>query len=168
MQFTPLQLLDRGEPLAVTFFDMLTYHGHAAPGGVAHATAVLQRTLPLLSRQPIERREIRIETSFGGPGARDAFEMATRAVTEGRYAVDPSMAKPERGKVLQGYVFRVSHRDASVTVQLRDGGFVVEEYITLSAKQGKSAEDEFRLRQLKLEMTTRIITRAPEEVYEMI
>ena len=161
-------MLDQGEPISFTFHDLLLYHGHQAPGGVAHGCAVLHRTLPLLSPQPVDRRELRIETSFGGPGARDAFEMVTRAVTGGRYTVDPSMAKPERGFVLQRYVFRVSYRDASVTVQLRDGGFVVEEYLRLSAKSDKTDADELHLRRLKLEMANRIITRTPEEVYEVV
>jgi hypothetical protein len=34
------------------------------------------------------RREIGFETAFGGPGARDAFEMITRAVTGDRFPID--------------------------------------------------------------------------------
>ena len=36
-----------------------------------------------------------MHTAFGGPGARDAFALVTRAVTEGRYDVDASLARPK-------------------------------------------------------------------------
>lgn len=168
MRYSPLLFLENSEPLAISFDAMLAYHGHQAPGGVAHATAFLSRALPLLSVSPPERREISIATAFGGPGVRDAVEMATRAVTGGRFTVDPGLAKPERGIVLANYVFVVSYRETSVTLQLRDNGFVVEEFITLSRKEGKTADELLRVRQLKLEMTERIITRQPHEVYELV
>ena len=40
--------------------------------------------LPLLGDPP-ERREVEVATAFGGPGARDGFELVLRAVTEGRW-----------------------------------------------------------------------------------
>ena len=82
-----LSLVDQGRPVAFSFEDMIGYHGPGSPGGVAHAFKVLERALPLLAPDgPAERREITVRTAFGGPGARDAFELVTRAVTEGRYA----------------------------------------------------------------------------------
>jgi hypothetical protein len=42
----------------------------------------MERGLPLLAPDGlVERREVSIETSFGGPGARDAFEMVLRTAT---------------------------------------------------------------------------------------
>ena len=77
-----LNLLDAGAPASFTFEDMLRYHGPGSPGGVAHAYKVLERALPLLAPDgPPERREIVVRTAFGGPGARDGFELVTRAVT---------------------------------------------------------------------------------------
>ena len=52
---------------------MLRYHGGHSPGGAAIAYKVLERALPELGA--CERREIVVETAFGGPGARDAFEL---------------------------------------------------------------------------------------------
>ena len=81
--------MDAGRRLAFSFDDMLRYHGGGSPGGVAHAFKVLERALPLLDPDgPCERREIVVETAFGGPGARDAFELVTRAVTGDRYRID--------------------------------------------------------------------------------
>lgn len=80
-----IQVVDRGRPIGFSFDDMLRYHGGGSPGGVAHAFKVLERALPLLSPDGLsERREIVVETAFGGPGARDAFELVTRAVTGDR------------------------------------------------------------------------------------
>lgn len=77
-----LEVIDRGRSLRFSFEDVLKYHGPGSPGGAAHAFKVLERALPLLDPdRPCERREIVIDTAFGGPGARDAFELVTRAVT---------------------------------------------------------------------------------------
>jgi hypothetical protein len=90
-----VELVDRGRPLAFSFEDMLRYHGGGSPGGVAHAFKVLERALPLLDPDgPCERREIVVETAFGGPGARDAFELVTRALTGDRYRIDDSLPCP--------------------------------------------------------------------------
>ena len=98
-QVARLNLLDAGAAASFGFEDMLRYHGPGSPGGVAHAYKVLERALPLLAPDgPPERREIVVRTAFGGPGARDGFELVTRAVTEGRYTLDPSLALLERGR----------------------------------------------------------------------
>src|SRR3954468_15467540 len=67
-----LVVVDRGRPLAFSFADILRYHGGGSPGGAAIGFKVLERALPLLGHdERRERREIAIETAFGGPGARD-------------------------------------------------------------------------------------------------
>src|ERR1700749_4300005 len=99
--------VDRGRRIAVSFDDVLDYPGPGLPGGAAKAFKVLERALPLLDPDgPCERREIVVETAFGGPGARDAFELVTRAVTEDRYRVVPALARPEHGRALERFVFR--------------------------------------------------------------
>jgi hypothetical protein len=56
-------------------------HGRSAIGGVAHGFKVMERALPLLVGGGLpERAGIVIDSAFGGAGARDAFEMVTRAV----------------------------------------------------------------------------------------
>src|SRR5215207_854272 len=77
-----IEVADRGERLTFTFADLMRYHGPASPGGVAIAFKLLELVLPLLDPDgPCERREIAIATAFGGPGARDGFELVTRAVS---------------------------------------------------------------------------------------
>jgi hypothetical protein len=161
-----IEVVERGRVIAFSFDDMLRYHGGGSPGGVAHAFKVLERALPLLDPDgPCERREIAVETAFGGPGARDAFELVTRAVTGDRLRIDESLARPERGRTLERFVFRLRYRDRSVTLALREG-FVTEEFIDLARTQGRSAEQERRLDTLKLEMADRVMARPAAEVYD--
>ena len=159
-----IELADGGTVVAYAYEDLMRYHGPGSPAGVAIAFRVLERALPLLSpRAPCERRALRITTAFGGPGARDAFEMATRAVSEGRYEVDAALRRPERGRALERFVFRLAHADAEVTTVLREG-FVTDEFARLAFARGRSSREEARLTVLKAELATRVLAPPVEEV----
>jgi hypothetical protein len=162
-----LEVADRGRRLAFSFDDLLKYHGGGSPGGVAHAFKVLERALPLLEAGggPCERREIIVETAFGGPGARDAFEMATRAVTEGRYLLEPALARPERGRAMERFVFRLTYRKRTVALVVREG-LVTDEFIDLARAEDRGAEQERRLDALKQEMADRVMGQPAEAVYD--
>ena len=165
-QVARLNLVDAGVPASFTFEDMLRYHGPGSPGGVAHAFKVLERALPLLAPgAPPERRELVVRTAFGGPGARDAFELVTRAVTEGRYTVDPALARPERGRTLERFVFHLAYRDRSVTLIAREGT-VPDELIELVRAADRSAGQEARLVAVKQEMADRVMASAAADVYD--
>ena len=105
-----------------------------------------------------------METAFGGPGARDGFELVTRAVTGDRYRVDAALARPEARP--DAGALRVPARlpRAGVTLELREG-FVTEEFIDLARTEGRSAEQERRLDTLKQEMAERVLARPADEVY---
>ena len=158
-----LEVTERGERLAFSFEDVLRYHGGHSPGGAAIAYKVLERALPELD--PCERREIAIETAFGGPGARDAFELVTRAVTGGRYRVDAALARPERGRVLERFVFRLSCPGRGVELLLREG-FVDEEFVDLARAERDEAQ-EARLTVLKRALAERVMAPPAAEVLEL-
>jgi hypothetical protein len=161
-----LTLADAGAPASFTFEDMLRYHGPGSPGGVAHAFKVLERALPLLAPDgPAERREIVVRTAFGGPGARDGFELVTRAVTEGRYTVDPALARPERGRTLERFAFHLAYRERAVTLIAREGS-VPDELIALVRTEDPTAEQIERLAEVKREMAERVIASAASDVYD--
>lgn len=163
-----IDVLDRGRLLAFSFDDMLKYHGPGSPGGVAQAFKILERGLALLDPDgPPERREITVRTAFGGPGARDAFELVTRAVTGERYVVDRALARPERGRTMERFVFELAYRDRSTTLIVRDG-IVPDEFIELARTDERSAEQDARLDQLKLEMVERVMSSAADEVYDAV
>lgn len=166
MSETKIEVLEDGKPLSYSYADVMHYHGYGFPGGVAHAFKVMERAFPLLSPEgPPERREISIRTAFRGPGGRDAFEMVTRSLTEGRYSVETALERPERGEILARYVFELRYRERTVTLQLREG-HVREEFITLSRKTGRTPAEEERLAWLKQEMADRLLALPPEAVYE--
>lgn len=100
MTTSTIEVVESGTSLRFSYDDLIRYHGPGNPGGVAHGCKVLERALPILSpADPAERREVDIATAFGGPGARDAFELVTRAVTDDRYTVDPGLERPDRAEV---------------------------------------------------------------------
>lgn len=161
-----LRVREGGGPIDFTVAEIMKYHGHFAPAGVAHAVLVMARAFPLLAGdEPVERREIEIVTAFAGPGARDAFEMVTRAVTGDRYTVDPTLAQPERGPTVANFVFQFGYRGRAVRLRLRPG-HVSEEFIGLAGRSDLSAAEEDRLRWLKLEMTDRLLGLAAADVYD--
>jgi hypothetical protein len=157
-------LTERGEPIAFSFDDVLRYHGGHSPGGAAIAYKVLERALPELG--PCERREISIETAFGGPGARDAFELVTRAVTGDRFVVDQGLARPELGFASERFVFELTYRDRTATLVVREG-IVHDEFIRLARTEGKTDEQKARFAQLKLEMVERLMPMPADEVYDV-
>ncbi|MDT4900944.1 MAG: hypothetical protein QOJ78_1874 [Pseudonocardiales bacterium] len=163
-----LRVYDDTQPIDFTYQAILDYHGRSAPGGVAHAVKVMQRAFPLLDPDDaVERREVAITTAFAGPGARDAFEAVTRAVTEGRYTVDAALQAPQRGPTMANFVFQLSYRGRVVRLQLRPG-HVTEEFIELARTAEPTEVQSERLRYLKLEMSERLLPLDPSDVYEVI
>lgn len=162
-----IEVVDRGRRITFAFEDLLKYHRFGSPGGVAHAFKVLERALPALDPHgPCERREIVVETAFAGPGARDAFELVTRAVTGDRFRINAALARPERGRALERFVFALSYRARHATLALREG-FVTDEFIDLARTEVRNADQERRLDALKQEMADRVMARPAGEVYEL-
>ena len=159
---------ERGQLLEFSYTDMLCYAGPSSPAGVASAFKVMQRAFGALSpNQPPQRRSVVIRTPFQGPGARDGFEAVTRAVTDGRYIVDSALARPDRGRLLQSFVFQISIAGRTATLLLRPG-FVTAEFIGLAGKAERDHPEEAHLDQLKAELAQRILVATAEDVYELI
>lgn len=160
-----LTVAENGKLLRYSLADLMLFHGFGFPGGVAHGFKVMQRALPLLSPDaPPERREISIRTAFTGPGARDAFEMVTRGLTENRYVVDDALAQPERGETLMRYVFVLTYRDKTISLHIADG-IVRAEFIALGKKPNRSEAEEARLTVLKQDMADRVLALPAQHVY---
>jgi hypothetical protein len=158
---------ERGQLLEFSYTDMLCYAGPYSPAGVANAFKVMQRAFAALSpNQPPQRRSIVIRTAFQGPGARDGFEAVTRAVTDGRYTVDPALARPDRGRLLQSFVFQVAIAGRTATLLLRKG-FVTAEFIDLAGKSERDQAEEAHLDQLKAQLAQRLLAAPAEDVYDV-
>jgi hypothetical protein len=157
-----------GHLLEFSYTDLLCYAGPSAPAGVANAFKVMQRAFAALSpNQPPQRRSVVIRTAFQGPGARDGFEAVTRAVTDGRYAVDLALRRPDRGRLLQSFVFQLAIRGRTATLLLRPG-FVTAEFIDLAGKPDRSHAEEAHLDQLKAELAQRVLAAPAEDVYDVV
>jgi hypothetical protein len=160
-----ITVLDNGHPISFTFDSINAYHGGGFPGGVAHGLKAMQAAFPLLSDTPLERREVTILTAFSGPGGRDALEMVTRALTEGRLVVDKSIGGTHVINDPPGpYVFRFSYRGRTVEAVIKPG-HVREEFVMLGAKADKTPEEIARHEELKAEMANRLLPLAGGEVY---
>lgn len=160
-----LAVVDRGVRLTFSFADLMRYHGPGSPGGVAHAYKVLEQALPLLAPDGVpERREVVVRTAFGGPGARDAFELVLRAVTGDRDTVDPALARPDRGRAAERFVFALTCREREATLAVRDG-FVTDEFVDLARAEHRTPEQEARLTALKGEMAERVMAAPADAVY---
>ena len=158
---------ERGRIIEFSFDDLMRYHGPGSPAGVANAFKVLQRAFAVLSPDaPPQRRSIVVRTAFRGPGARDGIEAVTRAVTDGRYTVDPALARPDLGRLRESFVFEVGvGREVGDTL-LRDG-FVTEEFIDLAQKDSRTDDEESRLDELKAQLAQRVMAADAADVYEV-
>jgi hypothetical protein len=156
-----------GRTIAFTFEDMMRFHGPGSPGGVANAFKVMQRAFAALSPDaPPPRRSVLIRTAFRGPGARDGFEAVTRAVSDDRYTVDRSLVRPDRGRLLEDFVFEVTIGDRTTTLLLREG-FVTDEFIDLARAADRTAEQERRLDELKAQLAQRVMAASAADVYDI-
>jgi len=161
-----LVVRDEDAEIEFSYADLTKYHGPGSPGGVAHAFKVLQRGLPLLEPNGLcERREVSVRTAFGGPGARDAFEYALRAVTGERYVFDASLERSDLPRTRARFVFRLTYRDRVAMLTLRDG-FVTEEFLELAGDDGLDSAEEAHLARLKLELAERLMRAPAVEVYD--
>lgn len=164
----PIEVADQGVLLRFSFEDLLRYAGPGSPAGVAVAYQAMRLAFPLLSRgQPVERRDVTIETAFRGPGARDGFELVTRGLTEDRYHVTSALESPERGVTLAQFVFRFLYRQHACTLLVRPG-FVTDEFVTLARKSDRTPEDERHFTELKQAHAERLLAQGPGDVFDLV
>lgn len=163
-----LTVHENGRPIEYAYADLVKYHGHGYLGGVALAFKALQRGLPLLADgQPPERSEIALDTAFPGPGGRDGFEMVTRMVSGGRYAVAFAIAGADVPKSPTGsYFFRFKYRGRAVDLALRPG-IVREEFLRLARQDKLDAQEKARLEELKADMAERLMAQPAEALFDV-
>jgi hypothetical protein len=164
---TTLVVLDQGESIAISFDDLLKYHGRSSIAGVAHAFKAMERAFPLLSPgEPPERYDITVASGFPGGGARDAFEMVTRAVTGDRYRLVSEPLGVEAPEAPGGhFYFRLGYRGTVVDLVLR-AGHVPEDFLQVACKEAPTPAEAARAQELKEEMAERLLRLPADEVYD--
>jgi hypothetical protein len=164
---TALVVRDEGETISFAFDDLLKYHGRSSIAGVAHAFKAMERAFPLLSPdEPPERHDVTVGSGFPGGGARDAFEMVTRAVTEDRYGEAALPAGTEAPQAPGGhFYFRLGYRGTAVDLVLRRG-LVPDDFIEVACRDNPTPAQAARAQQLKEEMAERLLGLPADEVYD--
>ncbi len=164
---TKLVVLDQGEAIAISFDDLLKYHGRSSIAGLAHAFKAMERALPLLSPgEPPDRYDITVECGFPGGGARDAFELVTRAVTGDRFRLTSAPAGTEAPEAPGGhFFFRLGYRGTVVELTAR-AGLVPEDFVDVACREAPTPIEAARALQLKEEMAERLLGLPAEEVYD--
>jgi hypothetical protein len=162
-----LTVEERGRTITFTFDDLMRYHGVHSPAGVAMAFKVMQRAFAMLSPDaPPERRSIKVRTAFRGPGARDGFEVVTRAVSDGRYVVDRTLVRSDLGRLREDFVFLVEVGGRTATLLLGDG-FVTDEFIDLARTENRTDVQERRLDGLKAQLAQQVIAAPSDHVFDV-
>jgi hypothetical protein len=157
-----------GQLLEFSYTDMLCYAGPFSRAGVASAFKMLQRAFAALSpNHPPQRRSIVVRAAFDEPGIRDGIESVTRAVTDGRYNIDPRLVRPDRGRILQGFVFQATVNGRTATLMMRRG-FITDEFFKLTAKPERDKADEARLDEMNTALAGQILAVSAEDVYELV
>jgi hypothetical protein len=164
---TTLVVLDQGGPISISFDDLLKYHGRSSIAGVAHAFKAMERAFPLLSPgEPPERYDITVESGFPGGGARDGFEMVTRAVTGDRYRLASEPAAAEAPEAPGGhFFFRLGYRGKVVELIAR-ADVVPAEFLEFACREDPTPAQAVRAQQLKEEMAERLLSLPADEVYD--
>ena len=72
-------------------------------------------------------------------------------MTDGRYTIDPALVRPDRGRLLQSFVFQVTIDGRTATLLLRPG-FITAEFFDLAGKADRDQAEEAHLDELKSEM----------------
>jgi hypothetical protein len=95
----------------------------------------------------------------GSPGGvAHAFKVLQRALS----LLDPDGRVERRER----FVFRLRYRDRAVTLMLREG-FVTDEFVDLTRREGRSTDEERELAAMKADMATRVMAAAAAAVYDV-
>ena len=166
---TTLVVLDQGQSISISFDDLLKYHGRSSIAGVAHAFKAMERAFPLLSPgEPPERHDVAVESGFPGGGARDAFEMVTRAVTGDRYQLTSAPAEVEAPEAPGGhFFFRLGYRGTVVELVAR-ANLVPEEFLEVACREAPTPAEAVRAQELKAQMADRLLGLPADAVYDAI
>ncbi len=165
-----IHVLDQDELTTIRFADLVRYHGRFNIGGVALGLRVLQYAFAQLSPNAVPRRDaVSIFTAFPGTGARDAFEMITRAVTAGRFRLDETLDEPRAPVAARGrFYFRVSVEDR--TLAFAPLPELIPADLAVLARQSREAplspRDAHRLKEIKEGLAAALLATPPAAIFQ--
>ncbi|MEO7556004.1 MAG: hypothetical protein ABIV94_05305 [Acidimicrobiales bacterium] len=162
-----IEVQEQGTPVAFAFNEMLRFSGPGSPGGVALGFKAMEQSFAVLEpRGLVERREVVVATPFGGPGARDAWELVTRSLTDDRYVVDPALARPERGHTLRTFGFRITYRSRTASLLLR-AGFVSDEFVRLAQATELTVDEQCTFVAMKQALADELMATPAADLFDL-
>ena len=160
-------------PIEISFDDVKKYHGTRSLCGLTVGYTVLGAAWASLSDgEPLDRNDITVETAFGGPGARDAVEMVTRAVSREAFALvsdkqpDENIAEAAKG----AYWYKITARGRAVELGLKQD-ILPKDFIRLRRKSlagEASAEEMETFRDLQIELSNRLLSMDPLSAFNVL
>ncbi|QDR82408.1 hypothetical protein [Sporomusa termitida] len=171
-----LLVKDHQDVLAITFQDMVKYHGREFIGGVALAFKLLELAFSQLSpAEPPAREKFAILIGVQGPGIIDGLEMVTRAKSRAAMLVDPQTAStkaaPDAADGCGGrYYFEITYHHRQRIYSLKHG-LLPAEFITLAYKTHDgtlTAAEATRLALLKEEIAGFLLSRPAAALFDVM
>lgn len=170
---TALTIQDVDEPLEITFDDLKKFHGTRSICGLTVGYTVMRAAWSSLADgEPLDRNDITVETGFPGPGARDAVEMVTRAVSREAFHVvtdkqpDAQIAEAAKG----AYWYRITAKGRAVELGLKHevlpNDFVKLRRILLAGNATPAQAESFR--GLQFELSDRLLAMDPLEAFNVL
>jgi hypothetical protein len=169
MMINTLKVRDTIGEITISFEEMCKYHGKDFLGGVALSFKVLQMAFSkLMGDKAPERSKIRLVLGFSPPGVLDALEYATRAISQHRIIIDPTIGIGPKS-TSGNYYFEIHYEKKKITMWLKEG-LLPDDFFGLAQKGLAGAADPDELKRwhgYKTQLGTIIMNKDPEEVLEI-
>ena len=168
-----LSYKDVDGPIEISFDDLKKYHGTRSLCGLSVGYTVLGAAWAALSDgEPLDRNDITVETAFGGPGARDAVEMVTRAISRDAFQLvsdkqpDNNIAEAAKG----AYWYRITGNGKAVELGLKPD-ILPENFIKLRRilLAGNGTDEQAKaFRGLQIELSNRLLSMDPLSAFNVL
>lgn len=169
-----IRIKDGNDLIAISYQDLLKYHGREFIGGVALAYKLLELVLrELIPDGVLNREQITVISGVYGPGIIDGIEMVTRAQRRGALVINPQLAAdklaPDAADGQGGkYYFEIIYAEQRLIVTLKYS-LLPAEFINLAYKthDGTITEvEKIRLRNLKEEIAEFLLSQQADDLFD--
>ncbi|HEY8335954.1 MAG TPA: hypothetical protein VIQ05_19360 [Tardiphaga sp.] len=168
MQLPSITIMGEEDPIEISFAAVAAYHGQGALAMLAITFQAIRLALEALSpNTPPKRADITVVSGHPGPGVRDSFEFATRAVTRGAYTIDRSLplARFVTGADIS-YSFHVMLAGRTAEIALRPTT-LPERFFELTFSRTRAPSEEAELRQLRKSIAANVLAAVPADLFEL-
>ncbi len=163
----PIRVSENGHVIEYRLDDLIKFHGFQFHCGLTIAYRAMQAALPELSddRCP-DRRGITVGAAFQGPGARDAIEMVTRAVSDQRF--DDYRGQHVGQEAPTGhFAFEFRYGERTVCAVMRPG-HVEDEFIALAKTVNRSDEQQKKFAVVRAAMIDHMRATPASDLFETL